>query len=461
MADWSSVDPNSDPNNCNITMADLLPPAEKTGKENYEHKANSEPARTVVVVNKNGRLGSVYSQVSKTLARQGGWRRKKNPTGRFHMVFGEAHGAGIPYKRFSQTFRYDYGICPLVNYYRSAKAVTDKVMMCQTLKQHASEGKEQVSFLPESFLFWPGKEDVSQHAQFQDAFDRIAASGDSQNIWIVKPANTAHGNDIFLSRDAEEILEHIADQREGSGAWLVQKYCENPMLLSEGRKFDVRVWVLIDHNFDIHFYKHGSVRTSCEPFSVRDLRNRYIHLTNHSIQESHPDFGRFEKNGEMFFEEFSSFLADNTQFTLDGDIVPQMHNIVKTTLIAAKSTMESIDGVDDYKSFMLFGFDMLVDAAGKVWLLEVNGAPAVAKDLLAGLAEDLITTAIDPLFERDYAAAGGKARDNGFERIYQSTGKCATVTNMPAPTTGVEDNCEVEMLGADEGKRSTGSASRK
>ena len=97
---------------------------------------------------------------------------------------------------------------------------------------------------------------------------------------------------------------------------------------------------------------------------------------------------------------------------------------------------------------------MLVDANGKVWLLEVNGAPAVARDLLPALAEDLITTAIDPLFERDYTA-GGKARENGFERIYHSLGKCDTVTNMPAPTTGLEDTCEVEMLGADEGKRSS------
>ena len=32
-----------------------------------------------------------------------------------------------------------------------------------------------------------------------------------------------------------------------------------------------------------------------------------------------------------------------------------------------------------YKSFQLFGFDFLVDEDFKVWLLEVNGAPASSR----------------------------------------------------------------------------------
>ena len=32
-----------------------------------------------------------------------------------------------------------------------------------------------------------------------------------------------------------------------------------------------------------------------------------------------------------------------------------------------------------YHSFQLFGFDFMVDSQFRVWLLEVNGAPASAK----------------------------------------------------------------------------------
>ena len=66
----------------------------------------------------------------------------------------------------------------------------------------------------------------------------------------------------------------------------------------------------------------------------------------------------------MFFDEFATFLNNNTDFTLKDDIMPQIEACVKTTLLSAKSTMESIDG-DDYKQFMLFGFDMLLDDDGQ------------------------------------------------------------------------------------------------
>ena len=134
--------------------------------------------------------------------------------------------------------------------------------------------------------------------------------------------------------------------------------------------------------------------------------------------------------------------------------------MVKTTLLAAKARMESIDGVDDYRSFMLFGFDMLIDDDGKVWLLEVNGAPAVAKSLLAPLAEDLISTAIDPYYERDYVREG-KARENDFRKIFTSMGKESTCASMPAPTTGIDTGTEgIEAFGAGE-VEAEGKSSRK
>ena len=34
------------------------------------------------------------------------------------------------------------------------------------------------------------------------------------------------------------------------------------MLLNGGRKFDMRVWVLVNDNFDIFLYNKGSCRTS-------------------------------------------------------------------------------------------------------------------------------------------------------------------------------------------------------
>lgn len=35
-----------------------------------------------------------------------------------------------------------------------------------------------------------------------------------------------------------------------------------------------------------------------------------------------------------------------------------------------------------YQSFQLFGFDFMVDESFKVWLIEINGAPACAQSVL-------------------------------------------------------------------------------
>ena len=127
-----------DPNKCGLKMVDLI--ARVDEKENVPTSSlNAEPDRVCVVLNSRGRLGSVYSQIARSLSRRGGWKRKKSAKGRFHMVFGEAGGAGIPFKRFSQVFRYDYGIKPLVNYNRNCKTITNKVMMTQVLQKYSRQ----------------------------------------------------------------------------------------------------------------------------------------------------------------------------------------------------------------------------------------------------------------------------------------------------------------------------------
>lgn len=47
-----------------------------------------------------------------------------------------------------------------------------------------------------------------------------------------------------------------------STQFIVQKYIESPLLIN-GRKFDIRVWVLVTHNLECFFFKEGYIRTSC------------------------------------------------------------------------------------------------------------------------------------------------------------------------------------------------------
>ena len=56
------------------------------------------------------------------------------------------------------------------------------------------------------------------------------------------------GKDIFISDNIEEILAFVDEQTQG---YVVQEYIENPLLLDNNRKFDIR-WEEVLINIFIH-----------------------------------------------------------------------------------------------------------------------------------------------------------------------------------------------------------------
>lgn len=67
---------------------------------------------------------------------------------------------------------------------------------------------------------------------------------------------------------------------------MIQKYIERPMLL-EGRKFDIRVWMLVDSEGRAYLFEEGYIRTSSEKFSMEDenRNNQYVRLANNAVQK--------------------------------------------------------------------------------------------------------------------------------------------------------------------------------
>lgn len=108
-----------------------------------------------------------------------------------------------------------------------------------------------------------------------------------KNIWIIKPGeNTNRGNGIMVSKDFEEIKkiveESTANRRR---TCIVQKYIHNPLLINK-RKFDIRAYAFmtsINGNLKGYWYQEGYLRTSCKEFSLANLGNRMIHLTNDAV----------------------------------------------------------------------------------------------------------------------------------------------------------------------------------
>lgn len=228
-------------------------------------------------------------------------------------------------------------------------------------------------------------------------------------VWIAKHTAGAKGDGIKISSDLEELLDYIDDQDK---AYVIQRYINRPCLLGGDRKFDIRCWVLLDSSYNVFLFREGVLRTASDPYDPDDLSKVTSHLTNHSLQKDlSPNFGKYEEGNEMFFDEFNRYLMDKHGTSLETSVLPQIKEIIKRCFFLVKEKINT-NGLG-YTCFQLFGFDFLLDEGLKVWLVEVNGAPACAQQLLPALARSIVMTAIDPIYPPSRPRQG----DSWFTKI--------------------------------------------
>lgn len=348
---------------------------------------------------------TVYAEVSRILVSTGQWRRLKRDNPRFNLMLGERNR--LPFGRLG----HEPGLVQLVNYYRGADKLCRKASLVKLIKTHP-ELSDSASWFPESYIIYPTNLNTPVapaangigHLQSNPKTDerevflasyRAKKEGGEGTVWIAKSSAGAKGAGILISQDADQLLEHVDQQGQ---VHVIQKYLEQPLLLEPGhRKFDIRSWVLLDHHYNVLLYREGVLRTSSEPYDSDNLQDACSHLTNHCIQkEQSLHYGRYEDGNEMFFDQFRRYLLETHGVTLESTILPQIKHIVKSCL----STVEPAISTKHlpYQSFQLFGFDFMVDENLKVFLIEINGAPACAQKLYGELCQGIVDVAISSVF---------------------------------------------------------------
>jgi tubulin polyglutamylase TTLL1/tubulin monoglycylase TTLL3/8 len=50
-----------------------------------------------------------------------------------------------------------------------------------------------------------------------------------------------------------------------------------------------------------YFYEEGYVRTSSQEFTLKNINNKLIHLTNDAIQKFSENYGKFENGNKLSF----------------------------------------------------------------------------------------------------------------------------------------------------------------
>lgn len=161
-------------------------------------------------------------------------------------------------------------------------------------------------------------------------------------------------------------------------------------------------------------------------------------------------YGKYEPTNEMWYPEFEKWLEESAfpdgSVKFERDIVPQLRALTMVSLEAARPFLEQPEDVG-YSSFHLFGYDFMIDAAGKVWLIEINSSPAAAAAIQPRLVEDLIDVAIEPTMPSVSGCRGTGAGAAPAEvPVAGGAGGRAGGSSRPAPPTplGVDDPDESE-----------------
>jgi tubulin monoglycylase TTLL3/8 len=160
----------------------------------------------------------------------------------------------------------------------------------------------------------------------------------------------SRGRGIKCSVKLPDILDHCISKEL---QYVVQKYIENPLIILQ-RKFDIRQWVLVEDYSKVWFYEESYLRFCAEPYDMDNVGNRFMHLTNNSIQKYSKEFNKSEIEGNMITStEFATLIGQPAW----EDIQKRMREIVILTIKATEDQVAA-----RRNTFELFGYDFMVDS---------------------------------------------------------------------------------------------------
>ncbi len=100
----------------------------------------------------------------------------------------------------------------------------------------------------------------------------------------MKPANLSRGRGIHLIDNLNEVnVDELS---------VISRYVTNPLLIN-GHKFDLRIYVLITsyEPLRVYVFKEGLARFASETYTSKiNKDNKFMHLTNYSINKKNDNF---------------------------------------------------------------------------------------------------------------------------------------------------------------------------
>ncbi|KAG5871717.1 hypothetical protein JTB14_008543 [Gonioctena quinquepunctata] len=231
-------------------------------------------------------------------------------------------------------------------------------------------GHKEFGFLPHTYILPHELKLLKQSWEFKN--------GSGGEMWIIKPPASARGVGIKVINKWSQLPKKTSI--------VVQKYISNPYLIN-GSKFDLRLYVLVTsfNPLRIYLYPDGLARFASVKYSddAKDLKDRYMHLTNYSINKLSSQYTANEDaNARQGHKWTLSKLMEYFQETnVDTKALwKSLQQLVIKTIIACEPPITQLcdeNMNNKYNCYELFGIDVLLDENLKAWLLEVNISPSL------------------------------------------------------------------------------------
>lgn len=222
------------------------------------------------------------------------------------------------------------------------------------------------------------------------------AARETSAVFIAKPKRGSGGQGIFVTADAASVA--------GRDDIVVQRYIANPYLV-DGRKGHLRIYGLITtvQPLRAYVYTEGIVRFAPQRYDPRPehLADVAMHITNTALHHGNPALVISADAGKDDVGNIWSLSALLRRMAAEGfDAKTVLDDIVALTawfvgMLAADGLFARQAAAAPARSFpaKLFGLDVLLDANGAPWLIEMQRKPAAAgSPLVEKISGELFST---------------------------------------------------------------------
>lgn len=309
----------------------------------------------------------------------------------------------------------------VVNHFPNMQGIATKIGLTESLKKYK---KEFENIFPKTYIL--------RDANNKNLYNQILQS--KNNYWIVKPDKEYGGLGIKFFDNTKKALDFVYESiKKGltleeyrpdkpnqkirtleDNGWIMQQYISRP-LLYRGRKFDIRIHLLLNDTGEIYFCKYGYIRISSVPYKLElsedEEMNKLVHITNQAFQINSELFGKYEEGNSLLLEGFMKYLQEIFGIRKGKDLYNSLvEDWKRISRLLIEKTWDVINKkkkeIPNRRYHELIGLDFMVDENFNTWLIEANYNPSLdnkntgSKEIVFKVIEETVKICIDPVFGR-------------------------------------------------------------